>query len=131
MLMFGGIKTPFVLSATFRGDGDIDTVLTKEFDTFGEARSALEDLILSNEDFVHDYSIDFQRSDLMGGDIVKFDFVTVSDPDRPDRKPVTRSHRIAKGVWSIGWRKPEPAPQEVLDEIAREEVRAREAAGIA
>ena len=125
MLIFGGILTPFVLSVTFRGADDIDTTVTKEFATFGAARAGLEDLVVSNQEFIDDFSIDLNRLDVTGGDIVKFDLVTVSDPDRPDREPRTRPVNIVKGVWSISWRKPESPPQSVLDDIARAELQAR------
>lgn len=101
MMILGGVRTPFVLDVTFRGDDDIDTVITQEFDTLFAAKAALEELILANPDHMHDYGIDFRRGDLMGGDLVKFHFVTVT----PDRQ---RSIRSSAGVWSISWRKPEP-----------------------
>lgn len=125
MLIFGGVQTPFVLDATFRGDGDIDSTVRLEFDTLPEARAALEDLILSNEDFLSDFKIDFRTGTLMGGDIVKFDFVTVSDPDRPERPSRQRKVDIVKGVWSISWRKPEPPPRDLLDSVLRDELRMR------
>lgn len=108
MMILGGVKTPFVLDATFSGGDGIDTVIRQEFDTLPEAKKALEDLILGNEDSVDDFSLDFRHGDVMGGDIVKFDFVTITDPQRPERKPHTRTTNITKGVWAISWRKPEP-----------------------
>lgn len=124
-MIFGGIHTPFVLDVTFRGADAIDTTVKLEFDTLPEARAALEDLVLSNEDSLDDFSIDFRRGDLMGGDLVKFDLVTVTDPDRPERPPHTRKVNIAKGVWSISWRKPEPPEEPLLaDAVIRKELRA-------
>ena len=126
MLIFGGVKTPFVLSATFAGGEGIDRRFTKKFDTFGAARDALEALILANEEHLDDYSIDIRRSDLMSGDIIKFDFVPMIDLSNPERQR-TRTERITKGVWSISWRKPAQTPQD-LEDIALAELRARKAA---
>lgn len=128
MLVFGGVRTPFVLDATFRGADDIDSTVKLEFDQFPQAKAALEDLILST-DGLDDFTISFRHGDVMCGDIVKFDFVTVTDSQRPERSR-TRTESIVTGVWSISWRKPAEPPKSVLDDVMREELRMRRAADL-
>lgn len=118
MLIIGGVQTPFVLDVTFRGDDTIDTTIRQEFDTLPEARAALEGLVLDNQDHVHDFIVGLRGIDLLAGDLVKFDFVDVIDPKRPDRPARQRSKNVAVGVWSISWRKPEPSLADLRARLA-------------
>lgn len=94
MMIIGGVKVPFILTASFTTTLDEEISLAEEFDTFGAAKAALEAFILSHEDHVHDYGIGIRRSDLQAGDIVAY-------------PPTFKGPVLPKGTWAISWKKEE------------------------
>ena len=108
-LIIGGVKTPFVVNAVvFREDDDL--ALDAEFDTFSDAKKALEDFILGSQGRADDYLIGAQRNDVFTGDIVRFESQVITASDGRQR---TRHVNTPVGVWAISWRKPEPSLAEL------------------
>lgn len=90
-MIIGGVKVPFLLSASFVTADDRSIVFNGEFDTFGEAKAALEKFILSHPRHVDDYKIEVRYSGLLAGDIVKY----------PTKGWASTPH----GTWAITWTK--------------------------
>lgn len=84
-MILAGKPVPFTLAVSF---GDIDH--TAEFATYGEAREALEGLILAHQDDAHDYGVDLKRGGLRAGSVVKYPPTFKLDP-------------VPVGSWSISW----------------------------